>query len=71
MIFTAQTQGGVQPLKWAFYVTGGGKVWHSVVYSNVNAFSYTPTEAGSYSVRAYAIDSTGQKVVFVKTFAVG
>lgn len=67
--FTAQTT-GAKNCKYAFYVIGGGKVYHKVVYSYMNAFSYTPDTAGSYSVRAYAINNDNKKVVFTKDFTV-
>jgi GH18 family chitinase len=59
---TAVTTGGSEPKKWAFYVLRGGKVYYKEVYSGKNSFTYTPTEAGSYTVLAYCIDSYNNKV---------
>lgn len=70
IVFTASATAGTKPLKYAFYILGGGKVWSKTVYSNTNTFSYTPAEKGNYSVRAYAIDAAGNKCVYSKDFTV-
>ncbi|MBE7013494.1 MAG: PKD domain-containing protein [Ruminococcaceae bacterium] len=68
--FTAQTQGGVQTIKYAFYVIGDGKIHSKTVYSDSNTFSFTPSKSGNYSIRVYAIDSDGKKAVLSKQFTV-
>lgn len=66
--FTVVTTGGSQPAKYAFYVTGNGKVHYKLVYSRKNSFTFTPDEAGTYSVRAYTVDSAGKRQVCTKQF---
>ncbi|MDR1563342.1 MAG: DUF4434 domain-containing protein [Oscillospiraceae bacterium] len=68
--FTANVIGGRATVKYAFYITGRGKVYDKVLYTDSNSFSYTPSEAGSYTVRAYAIDAAGKKVGLAQAFVV-
>ncbi|MDR1563929.1 MAG: polysaccharide deacetylase family protein [Oscillospiraceae bacterium] len=68
--FNAVTTGGEAPLKWSFYVYGGGKVYHSELWKGENSSAWTPTSAGTYTVAAYCKDKTGYMVKYVSTFTV-
>jgi hypothetical protein len=69
--FNAVTTGGEAPLKWSFYVYGGGRVYHSELWKGENSFTWTPTSAGTYTVAAYCKDSTGYMVKYVSTVIIG
>ena len=71
LTFTTQTTGGNKPIQYAFYIIGEGRLYYRKTCSMSDSFEYTPVEAGTYSVRVYAIDSTGKNVVFNKDFIIG
>lgn len=70
LTFTAETQGGRNPVKYAFYILGDGKIYYKGVYPDTNSFSFTPEKAGEYYIRVYAIDSRLEKVAFDKKFII-
>lgn len=68
---TALTTGGASSgYTWAFYVYGNGQMYQSNSASDKNTFAYTPSAAGTYTVRAYATDAAGVRVSFSKEFTV-
>ncbi|MDR1565001.1 MAG: S8 family serine peptidase [Oscillospiraceae bacterium] len=70
LTFTAHAKDGYGTLKYAFYVLGGGKVHDSLVYSDVSDYHYTPTTAGTYTLRVYCIDENKNMVAYSEVFTV-
>ena len=68
--FTANVKGGSGALKYAYYIYGNGKIYHSNAKSLTYNFSYTPTTSGTYNVVVYSIDEKGKKVSFRKQFII-
>ena len=60
--WTAKAVGSEQPLKYYFVLYKDGTKIKTRSYSTTNTFSYTPTEAGTYKVKVYVKDATGEKV---------
>ena len=60
--WTAKAVGSEQPLKYYFILYKDGKKIKTQSYSTKNTFSYTPTKAGTYKVKVYVKDATGEKV---------
>lgn len=61
LTFTANVSGGTGKLKYAYYVYRGGKMYYINIDSASSTFSFTPAEAGEYTVTAYCFDNAGNK----------
>ena len=57
--WTATASGGSGTLEYCFYLYRDGKVLEKGKYGASSSCSYTPTEAGSYSAKAFVRDSAG------------
>ncbi|MDR1563968.1 MAG: hypothetical protein LBS74_03315 [Oscillospiraceae bacterium] len=62
--------GGVGSKLYSVYLTKGGKVYYSKAYTTAYTFSYTPTEAGTYTLRVYVQDDAGTRVKSDKTISI-
>ena len=60
--WTAKAVGSEQPLKYYFVLYKNGKKIKTQAYSTKSTFSYTPKGAGTYKVKVYVKDATGEKV---------
>ena len=60
--WTASASGGKAPFQYCIYVFRNGKVCDRGTYGAACTHTYTPTEAGTYTVRAYVKDSSGTVV---------
>ena len=57
--WTASASGGTGTIQYCFYVFKDGKISVRGAYSTAKTYTYTPTAAGTYTVRVYAKDGTG------------
>ncbi len=57
--WTATASGGTGSFQYCFYVFKNGKIKERGSYGAANVYNYTPTEAGTYTVRVYVKDSAG------------
>ena len=57
--WTAASSGGTGTVQYCFYVFKDGKIDTRGAFGTANVFTYTPTAAGTYTVRVYAKDGTG------------
>ena len=62
LTWTAKAVGSEQPLKYCFVLYKNGKKIKTQAYSTKSTFSYTPKGAGTYKVKVYVKDATGEKV---------
>jgi hypothetical protein len=60
--WTAKAVGSEKPLKYYFVLYKNGKKIKTQAYSTKSTFSYTPKGAGTYKVKVYVKDATGEKV---------
>ena len=60
--WTASASGGKAPFQYCIYVFRNGKVCDRGTYGAACTHTYTPTEAGTYTVRVYVKDSSGTVV---------
>ena len=60
--WTAKASGGTGTLQYYFILYKDGTKVKTQAYSTKNTFSYAPTKAGSYKVKVYVKDATGEKV---------
>lgn len=70
LTFTADVTGGAGKLQYAFYICGNGTVYYASSDSAKNTFTYTPAQAGEYTLLAYCMDSAGNKVSHREAFTV-
>lgn len=57
--WSVAASGGSGTIKYCFYVYKDGATIQKGSYSTAKTFSYTPAEAGSYSVKAFVKDGSG------------
>ena len=62
LTWTASASGGSGTLQYCFYVFKNGSVIVRGSYGTAKTYSYKPTTAGTYTVRAYVKDSSGNSV---------
>lgn len=65
--YTCTAVGGAGGNQYSYYLIKDGKIWASVAYTSDATFTFTATEAGTYSLRAYCQDITGTRVFEVAT----
>ena len=60
--WTAKAVGSEKPLKYCFVLYKNGKKIKTQAYSTKSTFSYTPKGAGTYKVKVYVKDASGEKI---------
>lgn len=68
--FTVKTTGNENPLDYALYICGNGRVYYENIGSDSNIFSYAPCAPGTYNAIAYCFDKNGKKASYIKQFTV-
>ncbi len=57
--WTASATGGSGTIRYCFYVFKNGKIEERGSYGTAKTYTYTPTAAGTYTVRVYVKDAAG------------
>ncbi len=57
--WTASATGGSGTIRYCFYVFKNGKIEERGSYGTAKTYTYTPTAAGTYTVRVYVQDAAG------------
>ncbi len=60
--WTVSASGGTGALQYCYYVYNGTNRVYAGSYISASTFSYKPTAAGTYKIRAFVKDSAGSSV---------
>ena len=63
--WTASASGGSGTLKYCFYVYKDGQTVQKGAYGTAKTYTYTPTAAGTYTVKVFVKDGTGTATTLV------
>ena len=63
--WTASATGGSGTLKYCFYVYKDGQTVQKGAYGTAKTYTYTPTAAGTYTVKVFVKDGTGTAATLV------
>lgn len=68
--FTAKTSGGYTPYQWDYYIYKNNEICYSNENSTLNFIEWSPTSAGTYTIKVRVTDESGFNVLSTKQFSI-